>query len=454
MTVTRRDFPGDFMWGVATASYQNEGATSEDGRGPSIWDAFARVPGAIADGKTGDIADDHYHRYREDVDLMASLGVNAYRFSIAWPRIQADGSGPANAAGLDFYRRLTETLLERGITPFATLYHWDLPLALEDKGGWLNRDTAELFGEYAALVAAKLGDLITHWITLNEPWCSSFLGYAAGIHAPGQQLGTQAARAAHHLLVGHGQAVAAIRAERPQSAVGVTLNLSSVRSASNSDADQDAARRVDGLQNRFFLEPILAGRYPADILDDLGQQDWFAAQPPGDMTSIAAPLDFLGINYYYRQVLASGPGREQHKEFPGSEYVQVVDTGTERTQIGWTIAPDGLIDVLEAAHRYQPQLPLYITENGAAYPDVLADGAVADEPRRRYLEQHIAACADAIGKGLQLKGYFAWTLTDNFEWAFGYSRRFGLIYVDYPTQQRTVKDSGRWLTRFLSGGTA
>ena len=451
--VTRRDFPGDFSWGTATASYQVEGATSEDGRGPSIWDAFAREPGTIADGSTGDVADDHYHRYREDVELMAGLGVNAYRFSIAWPRIQADGGGPANPAGIGFYRRLAEALLERGITPFATLYHWDLPLALEEQGGWLSRDTAERFGEYAGLVAAELGDLITHWITLNEPWCSSFLGYAAGSHAPGKQLGAQAAHAAHHLLVGQGHAVAAIRAERPQAAVGVTLNLSSVRAATGSDADQDAARRVDGLQNRFFLEPVLAGRYPADVLDDLGEHDWFAAQPPGDAAIIAAPLDFLGVNYYYRQVVAAGPAGQQHREFPGSEDVRVLDTGAERTQMGWPIAPDGLVDVLEQAHRYQPSLALYVTENGAAYPDVLADGLVADEPRRRYLEQHIGACADALGKGLPLRGYFVWTLTDNFEWAFGYSRRFGLIYVDYVTQRRTVKDSGRWLTSLLSGGT-
>jgi beta-glucosidase len=457
MTANRSDFPADFVWGTATASYQIEGASDADGKGPSIWDTFTRVPGAIADGKTGDVADDHYHRFREDVEVMADLGVSAYRFSIAWPRIQANGSGPVNPRGIAFYRALAEMLLEREITPYATLYHWDLPQALEDHGGWLERDTAERFGDYARLVVDELGDVIGHWITLNEPWCSSFLSYAGGVHAPGRTMGSQAARAAHHLLLAHGRAVAAIRAARPQTSVGITLNLYSMRSASNSETDREAERRIDGLVNRFFLQPVLTGGYPQDVLADLGETEWFAEHASIDAADIAAPIEFLGINYYSRHVVADPAlgaeviGEAAGRTYPGSEELQFVDTGAPRTQMGWPIHPEGMVDVLELAHSYRPDQPLYITENGSAYPDAVVDGEVEDEARRRYLEQHILACSAALQKGLPVKGYFVWTLMDNFEWAWGYSRRFGLVHVDYLSQKRTLKRSGKWYRSFLTG---
>jgi beta-glucosidase len=459
MGLDRTDFPADFAWGTATASYQVEGATDADGRGPSIWDVFTRVPGAIADGRNGDLATDHYRRFREDVAIMADLGVDAYRFSIAWPRIQANGTGPAIRAGVDFYRRLCESLLEHGITPYATLYHWDLPLALEDSGGWLERDTGERFGEYAGLVSSELGDIVKHWITLNEPWCSAFLGYASGIHAPGKRLGSKSAYAAHHLLLGHGRAVPAIRAAVPDAVVGVTLNLYSMRAATDSDADRDAARRIDGLTNRLFLDPILTGQYPADVIADLGEKEWFASNPAADAADIATPIDFLGINYYSRHTVAAPPigspvtGESAGLTYPGSEGVQFVDTGAARTLMGWPIHPEGMIDVLELAHSRRPDLPLYITENGSAYTDAVVDGQIEDEDRRRFLEQHVMACAAALHKGMPLRGYFAWTLTDNFEWAWGYSRRFGLVHVDYLSQKRTIKRSAKWFASFL-GGTA
>jgi len=451
MTLSRSDFPADFAWGTATAAYQVEGASTEGGRGVSIWDAFARTPGAIVDGATGEPAVDHYHRYREDVELMADLGVNAYRFSISWPRIQPDGTGPANPEGIAFYRRLAESLVAQGITPWATLYHWDLPQALEDEGGWLNRDTAEAFAEYARLVVSELGDVVKHWITLNEPWCSAFLGYASGEHAPGRQVGTQAARAAHHLLLAHGRAVPVIRAAASDVQVGVTLNLYSVRAASDGAADVDAARRIDGLQNRFFLDPLLSGSYPADVLADLGEEQWFAEHAAGDLAVIGAAVDFLGVNYYSRHTVAAGTASGAPSANPGSEFVRMVDTGAAKTQMGWEIHPDGLVDVLEAAAAKRPGLPLHVTENGAAYEDRLTEDGVHDEERRAYLEQHVAACREAVRRGLPLQGYFIWSLMDNVEWAWGLTRRFGLVHVDFDTQRRTVKDSGRWVQRFLSG---
>ncbi len=455
MTTPTR-LPADFVWGTATASYQIEGAVDEDGRGPSIWDTFVRTPGAISDGTVGDMADDHYHRYAEDIALMASLGFNAYRFSIAWPRIQATGTGPANPAGLDFYRRIAETCHEHGITPWATLYHWDLPQALEDEGGWLNLDTAAAFRDYAALTHDALGDVIQHWITLNEPWCSAFLGYGNGVHAPGKQVGTDAFKAAHHLLLGHGLAMNAMRESRhTDSVLGITLNLYSVRSASDSEADQEAARRTDGIGNRFFLDPVLLGRYPSDVLLDAGLSDWFEERQ-ADLEVIHAPVDFMGINYYSRHTAAapedgvwSDPSVPSAA--PGSERVRIVDTGADKTQMGWEIHPDGLVDVVAMVAERSGDLPIYITENGAAYEDHLGpDGQVDDEERRRYFELHTAACADAVAQGLPLKGYFAWSFMDNFEWAFGLSRRFGLVHVDYDTQVRTVKKSGLWFRELLT----
>jgi beta-galactosidase len=448
-------FPADFVWGTATASYQIEGAVAEDGRGPSIWDTFTHTPGAISDGSNGDVADDHYHRYAEDIALLASLGMNAYRFSIAWPRIQPSGMGPANQAGLDFYRRVAETCHEHGITPYATLYHWDLPQPLEDDGGWLNLDTAAAFRDYAALTHDALGDVIEHWITLNEPWCSAFLGYGNGVHAPGKQLGSDALKAAHHLLLGHGLAINAMRESRHSSTLGVTFNLYSVHAASDSEIDREAARRVDGLGNRLFLDAALLGRYPDDVLLDAGVTEWFNERA-ADLEVIATPVDFLGINYYSRHT-AAGPEDGVFSDpsvpsaSPGSENVRMVDTGAPKTLMGWEIHPDGLVDVVRMVHERAPELPIFITENGAAYADeVGADGQIDDEERRHYFELHTAACADAVAEGLPLKGYFAWSLMDNFEWAFGYSRRFGIVYVDYETQARTVKKSGLWFRDFLA----
>lgn len=456
MSLKRGSFPASFTWGTATAAYQIEGAPTEGGKGPSIWDTFSRVPGAIIDGSTGDVADDHYHRVSEDVSLMAGLGVDAYRFSIAWPRIQPTGAGPANAAGLGFYRDLAETLLSKGITPWATLYHWDLPQALEDGGGWLERDTAYRFADYAALVADELGDVVKNWITLNEPWCSAFLGYASGHHAPGRQEGSRSAHAAHHLLLGHGLAVPAIRSAVPDARVGITLNLYSVRPAGDSAADLDAARRIDGLSNRLFLDPVLTGSYPGDVLEDLDEAAWFEENArPSDLAAIAAPIDFLGINYYSRHTTSAGSSNGLPSQNPGSEFVEFVDTGAAKTQMGWEIHPDGLIDVLEMASALAPGLPLYITENGSAYPDVVdTDGTVTDPERLDYLQSHLAACRDAIARGLPLAGYFVWSLMDNFEWAWGYTRRFGIVHVDYETQKRTPKASGLWFRDFLSASPA
>ncbi|MGO4298631.1 GH1 family beta-glucosidase [Leifsonia sp. RAF41] len=450
----RSDLPDGFIVGTATASYQIEGATREDGRGESIWDAFARVPGAIADGSTGDVADDHYHRWPEDVALMSDLGFDAYRFSIAWPRIQADGTGAPNRAGLDFYRRLAESLLERGVTPWATLYHWDLPQALEDRGGWLDRDTARRFADYAAIVAEELGDVVNDWITLNEPWCSAFLGYGSGHHAPGKTVGSRSAHAAHHLLLGHGHAVEALRATLPSARVGTTLNLYSVRPAGDSEADADAARRIDGLSNRLFLDPVLKGSYPADVLDDLGETEWFGENATDDdLRRISAPIDFLGINYYSRHTVTSGSSPvagAPASAYPGSEHVRFVKTGAPVTQMGWEIHPDGMVDVIRQANELAPGLPLYITENGAAYPDrVDADGEIDDPQRAEYLEAHFEAARDAVAEGLPLQGYFIWSLMDNWEWAWGYSRRFGIVHVDYETQKRTPKRSAHWVRAFL-----
>jgi beta-glucosidase len=449
-------FPADFVWGTATAAYQIEGAVTEDGRGPSIWDTFSHTPDKIQDGSSGDVADDHYHRYAEDISIMAGLGMNAYRFSIAWPRIFPSGSSDLNQPGLDFYRRLAEACVERGITPYATLYHWDLPQPLEDAGGWLNRDTAERFRDYAAATQQALGDVVSHWITLNEPWCSAFLGYAVGVHAPGKSVGAEAMRAAHHLLLGHGLAIQAMR-EGPAGTLGITLNLSSVRAASGSTQDQEAARRLDGLSNRLFLDPVLLGRYPDDVLENAGVTEWFA-QTGDDLADIAAPIDFMGVNYYTRHTVAGpddavfrgptiiGPG--------GTEEIRDLDTGAPKTQMDWEVHPDGLIDVVRLVSDRAPSLPVYITENGAAYPDeVTADGTIEDEERRRFFELHLNAAREAIDQGVPLRGYFAWSLLDNFEWAFGYSRRFGIVYVDYETQQRIVKRSGHWFRNRLQVAT-
>jgi beta-glucosidase len=441
-------FPDGFVWGTATASYQIEGAVHADGRRPSVWDTFSHTPGKVRNGDTGDIACDHYHRHPEDLALLADLGVSHYRLSLAWPRIQPDGSGPVNPAGVDFYSRLVDGLLERGITPWVTLYHWDLPQPLEDAGGWPARDTAERYAEYAALIHQRLGDRVTDWTTLNEPWCAAFLGYASGIHAPGRTDGAAAVRAAHHLLLGHGLAVRALR-DQGATSVGTTVNLYPVDPVdADSPADRDAARRIDGLMNRMFLDPLLRGTYPADVLQDIAGVVGTDHVLDGDLETISAPLDFLGINYYTRHVVRAGdrpePGaRPSH--WVGSEDVEFVKRGLPQTEMGWEIDPDGLYETLTRVWREYGPLPLYVTENGAAFADeVTADGRVHDEQRRAYLESHFAAAHRAIADGVDLRGYFVWTLLDNFEWAEGYSKRFGLVHVDFDTQTRTLKDSGRW----------
>lgn len=430
-------FPIGFRWGTATAAYQIEGAWNEDGRGLSIWDTFSHTPGKTYHGATGDVAADHYHRWQEDVALMAELGLNAYRFSIAWPRIIPTGTGPVNPAGLDFYDRLVDALLEKGIEPFITLYHWDLPQALEERGGWPVRETAFAFGEYARVVAERLSDRVTHWITLNEPWVAAMGGYFAGEHAPGRREPAAAFAAVHHLLLAHGEAVAAIRAaaRRPVQ-VGITLNLSDVQPASASELDQAAAFRFDAALNQLFLDPLYRGAYPEAMLPQLSTRAGLIQ--PGDLERIAAPLDFLGVNYYSRDVIRHDP------EFPVIQASAVQPVGNEYSQM-WEIYPEGLYHMLTRVWRdYRPAV-LYVTENGIPVADAPdADGRVRDERRIRYLRDHVAQCHRALEAGVPLRGYFVWSLLDNFEWAYGYQMRFGLIYVDYETQARIMKDSGRW----------
>lgn len=437
-------FPDGFDWGVAAASYQIEGAVDQGGRGPSIWDTFTHTPGKTAKGETGDIACDHYHRYREDVALLRELNARVYRFSMAWPRLQPTGQGPLNPAGVAFYDRLIDELLGAGIRPWVTLYHWHLPQTLEDGGGWPERRTAYLFADYAAAVHARFADRVRDWTTLNEPWCSAFLGYASGHHAPGRQDRAAAVRAAHHLLLAHGLAVQAMRSARDDLRYGITLNLYPTFAATSSAADQEAARRVDGICNRIFLDPILRSRYPEDVLADLEPIAGLAHIEDGDDKQIGQPLDLLGVNYYSRHVVRAGTGRP-NAAWVGAERAEAVRTGLPVTAADWEIDPTGLYDILTRVAREYQSPPLYITENGAAFPDVIADdGGVHDEQRIAFLAGHFRAAHQVIRDGVDLRGYFVWSLMDNFEWAWGYDRRFGLAYVDYASQRRLVKDSGRW----------
>ena len=459
-------FPPGFVWGAATAAYQVEGAVTEDGRGPSIWDTFSHTPGAIADGTTGDIAADHYHLYAEDVGLMAEIGLRAYRFSVAWSRIVPTGSGEVNHKGIDFYSRLVDALLEQGITPVATLYHWDLPQSLQDAGGWANRDTAKRFAEYAAVVGRALGDRVATFSTLNEPWCSAFLGYGNGLHAPGIADPTLALRAAHHLLLAHGRGVAALRDTIPTSAqVSLTLNLFVVRGASASDGD--AVRHVDGMANRIFLDPILRGAYPADLLDDTAAiTDWSFVRG-GDLQTIAAPIDMLGVNFYSPSLvtaatddLAASVTRRAHDAhqpdgpaaWPGSNLAYEVPQEGPYTAMHWRIDADSLQQLLLRVHRDYPDVPLVITENGAAFDDVVdRSGAVHDVERIAYIDAHLRSVNAAIDSGVDVRGYFVWTLLDNFEWAWGLAKRFGVIHVDYATEARTLKDSALWYRDVIAG---
>ncbi|WP_433432699.1 GH1 family beta-glucosidase [Nonomuraea sp. CA-141351] len=449
MTQEHKAFPPGFVWGTATAAYQIEGAVDADGRGPSIWDTFCRIPGAVAMGHSGEHACDHYHRWREDVELMDRLGAGAYRFSLAWPRIMPDGDGRVNQRGLDFYRRLAGTLRERGIEPYVTLYHWDLPQALEDRGGWRDRDTAERFADYAEVAHEALGDTVSQWITLNEPYCSSIVGYAEGRHAPGAREGHGALAAAHHLLVGHGLAAARLRARaRPGQQVGITLNMSPTVPATGSAADADAARKMDLLVNRQFTDPLLLGAYASDMVETFGAISDFSFRREGDLEVIGAPLDFLGVNYYYRIHAAAAPYEQADPALRSAFDLgvrSVIPDGAATSGLGWPMEPQGLHQtLLGLARRYPALPPIFITENG--YGD---DGTLDDTGRVDFLRDHLAAIRAAMTDGVDVRGYFCWSLLDNFEWARGYAARFGLVHVDYETQARTEKASFHWLREFI-----
>ncbi len=441
-------FPHGFLWGTATAAYQIEGAATEEGRGESIWDRFAHTPGKTKNGDSGDVACDHYHRWREDIALMKALGLKAYRFSIAWPRILPTGTGSVNQKGLDFYSQLVDGLLEAGITPFATLYHWDLPQALQDAGGWPARATGDAFVAYADVVSRALGDRIKHWITHNEPWCISFLSHQIGLHAPGLTDWNAALAAAHTVLVSHGQAVPVLRANSTGAEVGITLNFTAAVAASASAADYHAARTFDGYFNRWFLDPLYGRRYPADLWAEYESRGYdLSFIQPGDFDTIAAPTDFLGINYYTREI-CRGP---EKNNLPA----QVTKAAPAAlTDMGWEIYPEGLYRLLVRLHVAYDVSKLYVTENGAAYPEEPdTAGVVADERRLTYLRQHFAAVLRAIAAGAPLAGFFVWSFMDNYEWAEGYTKRFGIVHVDYGTQKRTIKNSGLWYQRVIAANS-
>ncbi|WP_240135534.1 GH1 family beta-glucosidase [Streptomyces sp. MUM 178J] len=454
-TTTLR-FPTGFRWGTATAAYQIEGAASEDGRTPSIWDTFSRTPGKVRNGDTGDVAADHYHRMSEDIGLMRRLGVTDYRFSIAWPRVQPTGRGPAVQKGLDFYRRLVDELLEAGIRPVATLYHWDLPQELEDAGGWPERDTAYRFGEYAAIMAEALGDRVATWTTLNEPWCAAFLGYGNGEHAPGRTSALASLRAAHHFNLAHGLAVGQLRGTAPAAEISLTLNLHAVRPRSNAPEDLDAARRIDAVGNRVFLDPVFHGRLPEDLIHDTAPVTDWSFVLDGDLDITAAPIDSLGINYYSPTVVAAASPSPSPSSSPwaGAEgHVSFLPAPGPRTAMNWPVDAEGLYELLVRLRDDLPGVPLLITENGAAYDDYAdPSGAVKDPERVEYLHAHLTAVHRALADGADVRGYFLWSLLDNFEWAYGYSKRFGIVHVDFATQRRTLKDSARWYADIIARG--
>lgn len=444
--MSRITFPADFLWGTATSSYQIEGSLDVGGRGESVWDRFATVPGAVSDGSNGAHACEHFTRWREDVALMRALEVKAYRFSVAWPRVFPNGSGAPVHSGLDFYDKLVDGLLAAGIVPFLTLNHWDMPQALDDAGGWGAREAVDRFVDYADVVSRRLGDRVRHWTTHNEPWCMAHLGHQTGEHAPGRKNPEESLRAAHHLLLSHGRAVPVLRANAPGAEVGIVVNLVPSFAASPSAADAEALRAFDGFFNRWYLDPLFKASYPADAIADRVKQGHLPSAEltfvrDGDLQEIAAPIDYLGINYYSRAIIRSADVAEQENAprtipVPGPEDV---------TDMGWEVYPDGLRAILLRVHRdYRPRA-LYVTENGAAYPEEPNDqGIVADARREHYVREHLRAVHGALEEGAPVRGYFLWSLLDNFEWQFGYSKRFGMVHVDYRTQARTAKESAKF----------
>jgi beta-glucosidase len=442
--LSKSEFPADFMWGCSTSSFQIEGAASEAGRVPSIWDHFAEQVGRIRDGSDARVACDHYHRWQEDLDIAQQMGLNAYRFSISWPRVIIDATGTINEEGLQFYSDLVDGMLARGLQPWATLYHWDLPQYLQEQGGWENRATVYAYLNFADVVSRRLGDRIKNWITHNEPWCTAMHGNWDGMHAPGKRDFRIALQVCHHVLLSHGLAVPLLRQNVPDAKVGIALSLHPLRPATTAAKDVEATRRHDGLRNRWFLDPLHGRGYPQDIWELAG-----AAAPQvqrGDLEAIAAPLDFLGVNYYFPEVIQDAPSN------PPLATSVVHDPDCERTAFGWEVAPQGMASLLHRIQRdYQPA-PMYLTENGCTYDDVLeADGSIRDTKRRDYFIRHLAVLREVIREGIDVRGYFAWSLIDNFEWAEGYVRRFGLVYIDFQTQQRTLKMSGHWYRDFLRG---
>lgn len=443
----KHEFPANFIWGHATSSFQIEGAHDVEGRKPSIWDTFCATEGKIEDQSHGQIACDHFNRWESDLDLIQSLNSQSYRFSVAWPRVVPNGTGAANQKGLDFYDRLVDGLLDRGIEPCVTLYHWDLPQILQDNGGWPDRSIVNAFNNYTEHVSQTLGDRVKMWITHNEPWCASVLGYENGEHAPGIKDVQQAMRAAHHLLLSHGTATEIIRANVPNAQVGITVNLCPAYSASPSEADQKATQFFDGTFNRWFMDPLYKGSYPQDVIEErhrLGQipEPQLDYVHPGDLKTIATPTDFIGINYYSRAIIRDTSLEEKENE-PRTLFDPPIE---ELTDMGWEVYPPGIYDLMLRVHQdYEPK-SIYITENGAAFPDAFNDkGKINDVRRIDYFKTHLTQLHRAISKGVPLDGYFAWSFMDNFEWAYGYTKRFGIVRVDYDTQRRTVKESGQWL---------
>ena len=446
-------FPPGFLWGAATSAYQIEGAVHEDGRAQSVWDRFATTPGTTYQGETGEVAADHYHRMDEDVALMAELNLSAYRFSLSWPRILPQGSGDVNERGLDFYDRLVDALLARGIQPLATLYHWDLPIALQDQGGWLNRDTAYAFADYAEVVARRLGDRVQWWLTHNEPWCSAYLGFALGIHAPGLHDKQLAVNAGHHVLLSHGLSVPRMRAHlSSQAQVGIALDFYPVYAADDRPETMRAVEHADIFRNRWFLDPVFRGRYPDGLFTGME-----VSPPPSqenDLSIISTPVDFLGVNYYSRMLVRGAENSaviaEHTLPFTGYEAIESIP-GSAYTDMGWEIFPDGLATILtRIQHEYAPKA-MVVTESGAAFDDRLeGSDSIHDQQRIDYLRAHIQTVSQVIRQGVPIKGYVVWSFLDNFEWSEGYRKRFGLVYVDYPSQRRIIKDSGRWYASFVA----